>query len=261
MLQSKIGVPDGTSRIVRGTCGCSRRNVLRTPSPVMLRQMGYRSASSAHISRPTRAGSVGSRAVSGVTSAGRLSWAKGRIVLVTVEDGPIIGWPRDSECRIVPADPARVLWGVRRRHLIGDLRVVLECLKSVRAALRHIDHAVILGAQENAHIAAKRWGGRSQIDDHVENRASRTADELRFLVGRRLIVQAAKGALALVHGDRALGDAGIQSVGGPFALTPDPGEEASRVLQRFRVDDEDAGQERVGEDHGYTLTSGIGTTN
>ena len=42
--QSKTGVPLGTSCSVSGTCFCSRRRLSRTPSPVMLRQIGYNAA-------------------------------------------------------------------------------------------------------------------------------------------------------------------------------------------------------------------------
>ena len=39
-VQSKTSVPLGTSSTVSSTCARSRRSVSRTPSPVMLRQIG-----------------------------------------------------------------------------------------------------------------------------------------------------------------------------------------------------------------------------
>ena len=42
-VQSRTDVPDGTSWISTGMWRCSNANVARTPSPVMLRQIGYKS--------------------------------------------------------------------------------------------------------------------------------------------------------------------------------------------------------------------------
>ena len=52
IVQSKTGVPVGTSCISNAMCAPISRNVSRTPFPVMLRQIGYILAASAKISSP-----------------------------------------------------------------------------------------------------------------------------------------------------------------------------------------------------------------
>src|SRR5262249_20954499 len=52
IVQSKTVVPVGTSWISKGICCLRRSKLALRPFPVMLRQMGYRSAMSLYISSP-----------------------------------------------------------------------------------------------------------------------------------------------------------------------------------------------------------------
>src|SRR5688572_22201462 len=54
-VQSNTGVPLGTSKISSGTCSRMRSSVRRTPSPVMLRTIGYSRRINAWISSPIAA--------------------------------------------------------------------------------------------------------------------------------------------------------------------------------------------------------------
>ena len=54
---------------------------------------------------------------------------------------------------------------------------------------------------------------------------------------------------------------GVDAVGFALSLAPGPGEEAPRILLPLCFNDDSAFQRGLDENHEYTLTSGIGTTN
>ncbi len=67
-VQSSTGVPDGTSVSWIGMCRAMIRSVSRSPSPVMLRQIGYSSSMSAVIAASVDAHRSGVRIGAGPRS-------------------------------------------------------------------------------------------------------------------------------------------------------------------------------------------------
>src|ERR1043165_10121622 len=113
-VQSSTGVPEGTS--VRtsgaGSWRSMRARVSRTPSPVMLRQIGYSSSTSAYIRAPSSAGRSG---------IGELRVEIG-IGGIALGDHGRARRPADREARVVPAWTARTLGHVARAYAGGPPR-------------------------------------------------------------------------------------------------------------------------------------------
>src|SRR4029079_3591923 len=100
-VQSRTGVPDGTYVTWRGTSLPRIRSVSRTPLPVMLRHMGYSSATSACISVPSPSGTRIALA-SGVNVGG----IEIGIGAVPRGDDDGLQGPLDGEGGVVPAKPS-----------------------------------------------------------------------------------------------------------------------------------------------------------
>jgi hypothetical protein len=76
---------------------------------------------------------------------------------------------------------------------------------------------------------------RSQINEHVECRASGAANKLGFFMWGRLVVQAAQRTRNTVHRYAALGDRGIESVGAKLVVRPRSREKASVITKWFHL--------------------------
>src|ERR1700722_968710 len=136
-VQSKAGVPLGTSLMAIGISCWMRRRVARRPSPVMLRQIGNSSSMRRCISIPAVAGSRVADLVEafiGDTLPLRLTRDE-RIFLIALNNNSFAGRPFDAEGGIVPANPAGCVGVIELRHLIKNLSVVLESLETMSEAL------------------------------------------------------------------------------------------------------------------------------
>ena len=105
-------------------------------------------------------------------------------------------------------------------------------------------------------------GGRRgpQIDDDVVDGAARTAHELSFGLGGRLVVQTAQGATPRVERDAGLDEPGWQPGGRELFLAERPREEPPIVDVPLDIDDHGVGKLGGREAHQNTVSSGIGTT-
>src|SRR5262249_41332770 len=92
------------------------------------------------------------------------------------------GWPLDREERVVPANARGRLRGVRRRDHVHDVDIVDERLKAVSESLGNVHRAAAGLVELGAEPAPERGRAPTEVDDHVEDCAARTADELRLLV-------------------------------------------------------------------------------
>ena len=148
--------------------------------------------------------------------------------------------PRQPEPRIGVVQTALHAWRVELSHLIACLGRVLEDLVAVREALGHVERPVVVRAELDGDVLEIRRTLGAQIDDDVEDRASRAPDELG-LGGRRILeVHAPQRSLGLVESDVGLRDDRLQSVIGKLLLAERASEEAAIVLATFDVDDEGA---------------------
>jgi hypothetical protein len=90
--------------------------------------------------------------------------------------------------------------------LVEDLACIFEGLEAVRYPVRNVDHAPICRAKLDGHPSAKGRRERTQVKDHVVNRAGSAPHELGFLEWRGLVMHSAQGAAPVVERDAALGD-------------------------------------------------------
>src|ERR1700761_4003551 len=95
---------------------------------------------------------------------------------------------------------------------------------------------------------------RSEIDNDVDNRASRAADEFRFGSWRVLKVHAADRSLAHVVRNIRLSDRRLQTMAGKLVLTEGPREESAVVDTPFQIEDEGALKRRLDEFHSIDLS-------
>src|SRR5580700_4872123 len=82
---------------------------------------------------------------------------------------------------------------------------------------------------------------RAQIEGHIKNRTTCTADELCLCKGCNLIVHTAQSALAQAAGNVALHQSGAQSTGCELLLAPRAGKESSVVMDKLGTNLEDSG--------------------
>jgi len=60
------------------------------------------------------------------------------IAAVAVRDDLHVGWPLDSEDRIIPSDSPYVIGGIELRHLVENLGIVHKCQKPMGKTLRDV---------------------------------------------------------------------------------------------------------------------------
>ena len=157
--------------------------------------------------------------------------------------------PFESEPRVVVGEPAFGLGGVELAHLVARLRLVDEGLVAVREPLRHVQRAAVVLVQLDARCSEVCRALGPQVDDDVDDRAARAADDLRLGLRRILEMHAAQRARRRVEGDVRLGDHGLEPVIGELVLAERAREVAARVLPALQVDHEGARQRRLCEDH------------
>src|SRR3982074_3188754 len=144
------------------------------------------------------------------------------------DDGGL-GGPLDAKRRIVPAHTPLSGRRVELRHEIGDLRLVREGQKGVRAAFRDEEHAVVLRTKLDRYVTHEGWRVRPQIEHHVVHSAANAAQKLVLLIRGDLVVEAAHRVRAAVEGgihlDDPVGEAAIVAL----RTAPAAGKEAAAV--------------------------------
>src|SRR5258705_2141093 len=145
--------------------------------------------------------------------------------------------PLKDEAAIVERQPA---FGVRRVELadvVAGLGAVFQDLIPVREALRHVERAVVVGAELDRDVLQVRRALGAQVHDDVVDGAARGTHQLRLRRRRELEVHAAHGALLAVEGDVGLGHHGLQAVPLELALGKNAGEEPPAVLPAVQGED------------------------
>src|SRR5712692_10097060 len=249
-VQSNTCVPLGTSCSVSGMRCWIRRSVSRSPSPVMLRQMGYSSAISRCICWPTPAGSRRLCSSRMFTFVDRFSSGEIGIPLIALEDDALCRRPLDAERRVVPPDASGPLRGIGPRHQVEDFSVVLERLETVRETLRRVEHLAVFGRKRHGDVPFEVRRIRPQVNDDVVDRSPDAAHQLGFLVGSGLEMHPAQSALSPVEGDVALLDVRVQPVRLKLPPAEGAGKIAPVILPPLGFDDKRPLQSCLGEDHG-----------
>ncbi len=130
----------------------------------------------------------------------------------------------------------------------------------MREPVGDVQCAPVLGRELDAEPLRVRRRFGAQVDDHVPDLASSDADELCLAVWRGLPMHPAQRPAPHVERNVALRHTRIEVMFLEFAPAETAREESPLVLAPLEVDDHGAGQLRRSEDHGMTVSSGIGTT-
>src|SRR5262245_44904240 len=116
---------------------------------------------------------------------------------------------------------------------------------------------MVAGRQFHSEPLSKRIRVRSQIDDTVEDSAGGTSDKLCLAVRSCLIMHASDGPLLFVEGDIAFDDPRIKPVSLELGPRPAAREKAAVVLMSLGLNDEDAVEFCLSEDHGGSLRGSL----
>ncbi len=111
----------------------------------------------------------------------------------------------------------------------------------MRASLRNVEHIGLVGAQLHVKPSAKALRVWPQIDQDVEDRASRAANDLGFGVRFGLKMQPAERAATGVEGGGALDETRLQTGFREFFGAKGPQEMATLVCPRHGLDEPSAG--------------------
>ena len=181
---------------------------------------------------------------------------------VAIADGPVVFGPRDPKCRIVPPNAVRMLGRVKLRDLVENFGVVLQSLEPVGQSGR--ERTVPSGCQRsgprrNAPRRSATRGRRSMMTSYIDPRVHLTS--FVSAKGAALVVHAAQGPLALVERGKCIERCASPAPAPRARAGTMCGQQPSGVGGRLGLEEESARERRGGEDHEYTLTSGIGTTN
>lgn len=113
-------------------------------------------------------------------TAERSARKKVRIIPISLDNRPFRWRPFDSKCGIVPADAPCVFRGIKLGHLVKDLGVIFEGLKSMSEPFGDVDHLAVLRGELDGDVLLERWGRSPQIDEDVINTSRYTPHQLRF---------------------------------------------------------------------------------
>ena len=126
-------------------------------------------------------------------------------------------------------------------------RYRLERLEAVSQAARDVEHPLVR-RQFDAEVPRERCRLRPEVDDHVENRAARTARALPLPRGP--LQYTAQRAGAPVMGHAGLDEPRLEAVGLELVAAPQACEKAPFISMQFCIDDESAGERGFGKDQG-----------
>src|SRR5262245_43363635 len=114
--------------------------------------------------------------------------------------------PGQVESRIVVAQTPLGAGGVELADLVAGLGGVPEDLVPVGEPLRDVERPAVVLVQLDRDVLEVGGALGPEVDDDVEDRPARAADELRLGGGRELEVHPAQRPLLLVEGDVGLRD-------------------------------------------------------
>jgi hypothetical protein len=77
----------------------------------------------------------------------------------------------NSKSWIIPSDPSGALRGIELGHLVKDLGIVFQSLKSVGKLFGYVNHAKVRGCEVSPNPPGKGRRARSKVDDDVVNRS------------------------------------------------------------------------------------------
>src|SRR5262249_6987833 len=98
--------------------------------------------------------------------------------------------PLDRQARIVVQEAALRLGVVRSAHLVRNLSPILKNLVAVSETLRNVQRAPVFVVETDGVALEEGRRLRAEVDDDVEDRAARAADELHLRVRRELKMHA-----------------------------------------------------------------------
>ena len=145
--------------------------------------------------------------------------------------------PGDFKSGIVKSQAPLMVGAEKSRMLIENFGVVGQGLKPVSKAFRNVKHMMVVTRQFRGKPLPVSGGVGANINDDVENRAGRAADEFDFGMRRNLIMHAPQGAFHFVERNIALYEPGIESVRFEFPPAEGAGEKSPLILDKVRADD------------------------
>lgn len=169
--------------------------------------------------------------------------------------------PGDGEGGIVISVPAGVTGDIGAAHAVEHIGIGDEGEKSVSATFGDEELVDLVRRKLCAKPLPEGRALGPQIDDDVEDRASRHLDQLSL--GKRLVLEmhAAQGVGLVVVGKIALCECKIDTRGGEFVRAIGSREKPPVVAPRFGLDQETAWDSGLVENHGVILMWGTAVTN
>src|SRR5262249_16010762 len=134
------------------------------------------------------------------------------------------------------------LRNVKLRHLVKQLAIVCQTLKTVRKSAGDIDQAPILCGKFKSFPTTERRRIPANIDHDVEHAAGGTTNQLNlgFWVG--LVVKTPQHAWMARERQIALRPVSVQLLRGKFLFTISPSQKSALIFPELWINDPNAGK-------------------
>ena len=110
----------------------------------------------------------------------------------------------------------------------------------MRKPFGDVNYLAIIRIEKFGIVLHECPGTGAHVDNQIIDSSSCAANQFRFFVRCRLIVDAAEGALFLVERNVALNKSWVEAVGFEFTLTPGTSKKAPFILVPVQLNDERA---------------------
>lgn len=178
-----------------------------------------------------------SNAVALSTDGHLISSGKIRVGLIAFKNYAFVRRPLNPKCRVIPTNAPRMIWDVELGHLIEDLGVVFQSLKSMGKAFRNVQRLAVVSRQYHCEMLLERRGSGTKVYDGVENRTASAAYELHFFMRGSLKMHSPERPFNAIKRNVALYEAGLQSVQFEFSLTKGTSKKSAVINTLFQFND------------------------
>src|SRR5436190_23357023 len=157
--------------------------------------------------------------------------------------------PGQAETMIAVAKASFSAGCVELTDLIAGIGVVSKGLIAVREPFRHVQRAVVVLGELHRDMLQVSGAFRAKVDDDVDDRTTRAANQLALGCGWTLEVHSSQRPLLPVGCNVGLCNRRFQPVVGEFLLTEGAREKPPAVLVWSEVDEKRPVQPGFGKDH------------
>src|SRR5437667_4452942 len=157
--------------------------------------------------------------------------------------------PFDPELWVIESQARRIARGVVVSHLIKNLGVILQSLKSMRESFRNVKRIPLFCGQRHRQVLAKRCRVLAQVNDHVMNGPTRAAHQLRFGGRWTLKMHPPDSTSPGIVGHIALDEFRMQSLLREVARAEGTREEPAAVLESLQFNDVHTGEFGLNDTH------------